>query len=86
MQKKYILPPKESVLPNGRISPVGIEETENMFGIEKLTDLRDIDYSALRNPEIGYIYFLGYRPQVGNEKKFAFFPVRDPAYKPKEEK
>jgi hypothetical protein len=46
-----------------------------------LTDLKDIDYSALKNPKLGYIYFLGYRPQVGTDKKFAFFPVKDPAYK-----
>lgn len=78
---EYKLPPKEAVLPNGRVSAIWVEETENIFGIERLTDLKDIDYSALKNPKLGYIYFLGYRPQVGTDKKFAFFPVRDPAYK-----
>lgn len=79
MTEKYLIPPKESVLPDGSISTVGIGATENFFGVERLTDLSDIDYSALNNPQVGMIYLLGYRPTTDSDKKFAFYPVKDPS-------
>lgn len=79
MSEKYLIPPAEAVLPDGNISMLGVGSTENLFGVERLTDLSDIDYSALNNPQVGMIYLLGYRPTPGSDKKFAFFPVKDPA-------
>jgi len=73
---KYILPPKEAVMPDGSIALWGIDETEGLWGVEKLTDLSDIDYSPLKNPKPGYIYLLGYNPN--KDKKFTFFPVKKP--------
>lgn len=52
MTEKYLIPPKEAVLPDGNISLLGVEATENLFGVERLTDLSDIDYSALKNPQV----------------------------------
>lgn len=74
----YVLPPKDSVWPDWSII-FWVEQTDNMWGVEKLTDLRDIDYSPLKNPKVWYIYLLWYQPN--QDKKFTFFPIRDPRYK-----
>jgi len=76
---KYILPPEEAVMPDGSIALWGIDQTEGLWGVEKLTDLSDIDYSPLKNPKPGYIYLLWYNPN--SEKKFTFFPVKKPGSK-----
>lgn len=76
---KYILPPKEAVMPDGSVLLWWIDQTEGLWGVEKLTDLSDIDYSPLKNPKPGYIYLLGYLPNA--DKKFTFFPVKDPRTK-----
>lgn len=77
----YILPPKEAVLPDGSIALWGIDETDGMWGTEYLTDLKDIDFTPLKNPKPGSIYIFWYRPNA--DKKFTFFPVKDPSYRPK---
>lgn len=71
---KYILPPKEAVMPDWSVMLWGIDQTEGLWGVEKLTDLSDIDYSPLKNPNPDYIYLLGYAPN--SEKKFTFFPIK----------
>lgn len=78
MQKNnYIIPPKENVMPDWSVVLWSVSETEPLWGVEKLTDLSDIDYSPLKNPRPGYIYLLGYKPNA--EKKFSFFAVKDPS-------
>ncbi len=76
---KYILPPKEAVMPDWSIALWALDETEGLWGVEKLTDLSDIDYTPLKNPKLGYIYLLWYQPN--KDKKFTFFPIKDPRYK-----
>lgn len=76
MANKYVLPPRDSVLPDGSISLGGVDSTEPLWGVEKMTDLNDIDFSPLNNPKEGYVYLLWYRPN--REKKFTFFPMKDP--------
>jgi len=76
---KYIIPPKENVMPDGSVILWWVDETEGLCGVERLTDLSDIDYTPLKNPKLGYIYLLGYSPN--KEKKFTFFPIKDPRFK-----
>lgn len=74
---KFIIPNKDQVLADGSIRLWGIDQTEPLWGVEKLTDLSDIDYSPLKEPKEGYIYVLGYKPN--KEKRFSFFPIKDPS-------
>lgn len=76
--KKYFLPPENIVTKDGSIL-LGVEETDNPRGVEKLTDLDDIDFSPLKEPKVWYIYILWYVPN--KEKKFTFIPIKDPRYK-----
>ena len=76
---KYILPPEENVMPDGSLILWSVDPTEGLWGVEKLTDLSDIDYTPLKNPRPGYFYLLGYKPNA--DKKFTFFAIKDPRYK-----
>lgn len=79
MAERYYYPPKDAVLPDGSIALGGIESTEPLWWVERLTDLNDIDYTPLNNPKTWYIYILWYQPN--KDKKFTFFPIKDPRYK-----
>ena len=76
--KKYFLPPENIVTKDGSIL-LGVEETDNPWGVEKMTDLDDIDFSPLKEPKVWYIYILWYVPN--KENKFTFIPIKDPRYK-----
>jgi hypothetical protein len=49
--KKYFLPPENIVTKDGSIL-LGVEETDNPWGVEKMTDLDDIDFSPLKEPKV----------------------------------
>lgn len=49
--KKYFLPPESIVTKDGSIL-LGVEETDNPWGVEKMTDLDDIDFSPLKEPKV----------------------------------
>ena len=76
----YYLPPKEIVTKDWSIL-LWVDQTENLWGVEKMTDLTDIDFSPLKEPKIWYIYILWYVPN--KEKRFTFIPIKDPRYKEK---
>jgi len=78
-KNSYIMPPRENVLPDGSVAFGSIEWTDNIFGVEKLTDLSDIDYTPLKTPKVWYIYLLAYIPNA--DKKFTFVPIKDPRNK-----
>lgn len=80
-RNNYLLPPEDAVAPDGSILLWGVEETEALWGTEYLTDLKDIDFTPLKNPKVWTIYLLCYKPNAG--KKFSFMPVKDPSYKAK---
>lgn len=72
------IPPKEQVLSDGSISLTWITATEADLYPQLLTDLKDIDYTNLRNAKPWEIWVLAYIPN--NQKRFWFIKMLDPRY------
>lgn len=72
------IPPKEQVLSDGSISLTWLTATEADLYPQLLTDLKDIDYTSLRNAKPWELYVLAYIPNM--QKRFGFIKLKDPRY------